>query len=157
MFIHSDYDNLYPCDYDSYKGGDCIEIFVEELMAAYEDISKKLNYYKKSKAKLTTKQEKEFQEATHCCICKKESTDLIQEHNHLNGKYRGPACQSCNTKEGRDTKTIPVFIHNGSGYDFYFTVQEIVKYSSKYHKVEVLPKTKEDYISISIENKKKEN
>ena len=39
---------LYLCDYDSYIGEDCIEIFVEELMAAYEDNSKKLNYYFKN-------------------------------------------------------------------------------------------------------------
>ena len=45
MFIHSNYDHFYSCDYDSYIGEDCIEIFVEELMAAYEDNSKKLNYY----------------------------------------------------------------------------------------------------------------
>ena len=152
MYVHSDYHNLYPYDYHSYIGEDCIEIFVQELMGAYEYISKKLDYYKKSKAKLNHKQEKKFQQATHCYVCKNEFTDLIREHNHLNGKYRGPACQSCNTKEGRDTKTIPVFIHNGSGYDFHFLVQEIVKYSNKYKKVEVLPKTKEDYISISIGN-----
>ena len=150
MYVHSDYHNLYPCDYHSYIGEDCIEIFVQELMGAYEYISKKLDYYKKSRAKLNHKQEKEFQQATHCYVCKNEFTDLIREHNHLNGKYRGPACQSCNTKEGRDTKTIPVFIHNGSGYDFHFLVQEIVKYSNKYKKVEVLPKTKEDCISISM-------
>ena len=47
-----------------------------------------------------------------------------------------------------------MFIHNGSKYDFHFLVQEIVKYANKYKKVEVdvLPRTKEDYISISIGN-----
>lgn len=155
MYIHSDYHNLYPCDYHSYIGEDCIEIFVRELMGAYEHISKKLDYYKKSEAQLTYKQDKEFQEATHCYMCRKEFTGTgkrskIREHNHLNGKYRGAACQSCNTKEGRDTKTIPVFIHNGSGYDFHFLIQEIIKYANKYQKVDILPKTKEEYISISI-------
>ena len=153
MYIHSDYHNLYPQDYHSYIGENCIEIFVQELMGAYEHISKKLDYYKESKAMLTYKQEKEFQEATHCYMCRKEFTkNKIREHNHLNGKFRGAACQSCNTKEGRDTKTIPIFIHNGSGYDFHFLIQEIVKYANKYKKVDVLPKTKEDYISISIGN-----
>ena len=180
MYIHSDYQNLYPQDdYHSYvglNGADCVNIFVQEIIEAYKHISKKLDYYKKSKAKLTIKQEKEFQEATHCYMCRKEFSDAIcklrdgilrkskisvtqfqdpfkiREHNHLNGKYRGAACQSCNTKEGRDTKRIPVFIHNGSKYDFHFLVQEIVKYANKYEKVEVLPKTKEDYISISIGN-----
>jgi hypothetical protein len=41
----------------------------------------------------------------------------INEHNHFNGKYmyRGAACQSCNTKKGKDSKIIPVFFHHGSG------------------------------------------
>ena len=38
MYVHSDYHNLYPCDYHSYIGEDCIEIFVQELMGAYEYI-----------------------------------------------------------------------------------------------------------------------
>ena len=72
-----------------------------------------------------------------------------REHNHFNGKYRGAACQSCNTREGKASKEIPVFFHNGSKYDFHFIVTELMKYQDKYNKVEVLPKTSEEYISIT--------
>ena len=73
----------------------------------------------------------------------------IREHNHFNGKYRGAACQSCNTREGKASKEIPVFFHNGSKYDFHFIGTELMKYQDRYNKVEVIPKTSEEYISIT--------
>ncbi|CAC5392749.1 unnamed protein product [Mytilus coruscus] len=51
-------------------------------------------------------EEDEFQEATECYICGKEfeENNKVREHDHLSGKYRGAACQSCNTKEGKANK-----------------------------------------------------
>ncbi|XP_060573311.1 uncharacterized protein LOC132731192 [Ruditapes philippinarum] len=104
----------------------------------------------KKKPCLSKQEEDEFQEATECYICKKEFEDncKIREHNHLSGKYRGAACQSCNTKEGKATKLIPVFFHNGSNYDFHFLVEELMKYEDDYNKVKLLSKNSEEYISI---------
>ena len=85
-------------------------------------------------------------------MCKIEFNDdnkKIREHNHFNGKYRGAACQSCNTLEGKASKIIPVFFHNGSRYDFHFIITELLKYETKYNKVKVLSKNSEEYISIS--------
>ena len=73
----------------------------------------------------------------------------IREHNHFNGKYRGAACQSCNTREGKASKEIPVFFHNGSKYDFHFIVTDLMKYENQYNRVEVLSKISEEYISIT--------
>ncbi|CAC5383094.1 unnamed protein product [Mytilus coruscus] len=52
-------------------------------------------------------EEDEFQEATECYICGKEfeENNKVREHDHLSGKYRGAACQSCNTKEEQRTKS----------------------------------------------------
>ena len=63
-------------------------------------------------------------------------------------KYRGAACQSCNTKEGKATKLLPVFFHNGSNYDFHFLIEELMKYENEYNKVKLLSKNSENYISI---------
>ena len=71
----------------------------------------------------------------------------IRGHNHFNGKCRGAACQSCNTQEGKASKEIPVFFQNGSSL-----VTELIKYENQYNKVEVLPKTSEEYISITYGN-----
>ena len=56
---------------------------------------------------------------------------------------------TCNTNEGKGSKIIPVFFHNGSGYDFHFIVTELLKYKNQYNKIEVLSKTSEEYISIT--------
>ena len=112
-----------------------------------------LNIQKANKpVKLTLTQQQEFNNATSCYMCNvpfNEQVTKIREHNHFNGKYRGAACQSCNTQEGKASKEIPVFFHNGSKYDFHFIVIELMKYQDRYNKVEVLPKTSEEYISIT--------
>ena len=69
---------------------------------------------------------------------KESKQKKVREHDHLSGKYRGAACQSCNTKEGKTTKLIPVFFHNGSNYDFHFLIEELMKYEDKYNKVKLL-------------------
>ncbi|CAC5356779.1 unnamed protein product [Mytilus coruscus] len=81
-------------------------------------------------------------------IEKFEENNKVREHDHLSGKYRGAACQSCNTKEGKATKLIPVFFHNGSNYDFHFLIEELMKKEDKYNKVKLLSKNSENYISI---------
>ncbi|CAC5392627.1 unnamed protein product [Mytilus coruscus] len=77
MYVHSDYPEIYKSQYFHYDG---------------DDVDKPiLNKY----------EEDEFQEATECYICGKEfeENNKVREHDHLSGKYRGAACQSCNTKE----------------------------------------------------------
>ena len=105
--------------------------------------------------KLTPTQQQQFDNATNCCICNvpfNKQVTKIREHNHFNGEYRGAACQSCNTREGKASKEIPVFFHNGSNYGFHFIVTELMRYENQYNKVEVLPKTSEEYISITYGN-----
>ncbi|CAC5416332.1 unnamed protein product [Mytilus coruscus] len=77
-----------------------------------------------------------------------KENNKVREHDHLSGKYRGAACQSCNTKEGKATKLIPVFFHNGSNYDFHFLIEELMKHEDEYNKVKLLSKNSENYISI---------
>ena len=102
-------------------------------------------------AKLTIEQQNDFGKAKHCYLCNCEFTNevtKIREHNHFNNDYRGASCQSCNTQEGKSSKLIPVFFHNGSRYDFHFIIEELMKYENKFNKVSILPKTAEEYISI---------
>ena len=157
IYIKSDYTNLKRSEYFDYIGIDAKEKFIEAIVIIYNEISKKLFYYSKASktVKLTPTQQQQFNNATNCYMCNvsfNEQVTKIREHNHFNGKYRGAACQSCNTKEGKASKEIPVFFHNGSKYDFHFIVTELMKYQDRYNKVEVLPKTSEEYISITYGN-----
>ena len=154
-YIKSDFSNLITSQYITYTGYDATDKFVETIIRIYDNISIKLNNYSKAhqRVKLTKTQQQDFNQATHRYICKREfCNDIakIREQNHFNGKYRGAACQSCNTNEGKASKVyFLVFFHNGSGYDFHFIVTELLKYKNQYNKVDVLSKTSEEYISIT--------
>ncbi|CAC5415725.1 unnamed protein product [Mytilus coruscus] len=119
-------------------------------MSIFKKITYNIKHNKKDKPILNKYEEDEFQEATECYICGKEfeENNKVREHDHLSGKYRGAACQSCNTKEGKTTKLIPVFFHNGSNYDFHFLIEELMKHEDEYNKVKLLSKNSENYISI---------
>ncbi|CAC5359077.1 unnamed protein product [Mytilus coruscus] len=121
-----------------------------KIMSIFKKITYNIKHNKKDKPILNKYEEDEFQEATECYICGKEfeENNKVREHDHLSGKYRGAACQSCNTKEGKSTKLIPVFFHNGSNYDFHFLIEELMKKEDKYNKVKLLSKNSENYISI---------
>jgi len=149
IYIKSDYHDIYKSEYISYVGDDAKEKYVKDIVRIFNKITYQMHVNEKKTPILTDEQEKEFQEATECYICKKEfENKKIREHNHFNGKYRGAACISCNTKEGKCSKIIPVFFHNGSGYDFHFIIEELMKYENKFNKVKVLSKSAEEYISI---------
>ena len=99
IYIKSDYRNLFTSQYVTYTGYDAKEKFVETIIRIYNDISRKLYNYSKAnqRVKLTSAQQQDFNQATHCYICGKEFSEQlskIREHNHFNGKYRGAACQS---------------------------------------------------------------
>jgi hypothetical protein len=149
IYVKSHYPDIYKSQYFSYIGKDAKEKFVKTIIKIYKNITYRLYLNEKKEPMLTKQEEDEFQQATSCYICEKELKEhKIREHNHLTGEYRGAACQSCNTKEGKSSKLIPVFFHNGSNYDFHFIIEELVKYEDEYNKVSPLSKNSEEYISI---------
>ena len=89
-----------------------------------------------------------YKKAQRCYICDKPFTEKdfkVKDHNHLSGKYRGPAHRSCNLKI-RYPNYIPVFMHNLSNYDAHLFVRELSKCPGK---LNVIPETAEKYIFIS--------
>ena len=67
-------------------------------------------------------------ESENCYLCKGEFTlenHKVKDHDHLTGKYRGPACNTCNLKCRNDRLQIPVFFHNGKNYDFQHIINSI--------------------------------
>ena len=151
IYVQSDYPDIFKPQYFSYVGDDAAEKYVEHVIKIFKEINYKIYRNEKKEPILSEYEEEEFQEATECYICEnifEELTNKVREHNHLSGEYRGAACQSCNTKEGKTSKLIPVFFHNGSNYDFHFIIEELMKYEDDYNKVQLLSKNSENYISI---------
>ena len=64
-----------------------------------------------------------------------------------NGKYRGAAHNVCNLKY-KTPKEIPAVFHNGSKYDYLFTIKELPKeFKGQF---ECLGEKEEKYITLSV-------
>ena len=85
--------------------------------------------------------------SNNCYLCNKHlEKEKIIQHNKLNGEIKGVSCVKCIN----DINEFPIFFHNGSGYDFHFITEELLKNETEYKKVKVLPKDNENYISITF-------
>ena len=70
---------------------------------------------------LTASQQAEFDAATACSLCElpftsDKSRKKVVHHRHGTGEYLGALCNGCNLAVRRQ-KTVPVYFHNGGGYD----------------------------------------
>ncbi|KYN15192.1 hypothetical protein ALC57_12602 [Trachymyrmex cornetzi] len=131
--------------YKSYRGEDCVSWFVKEL---YDLAHRAKTIFDKNIAMAEFTSNK-FRNATHCHICERpfEEGDLrVRDHCHLTRRYRGPAHSRCNLQY-HDTYVIPVFFHNLAGYDAHFIIKDIA--NNFVGRVDLLPITKEKYISIT--------
>ena len=112
------------------------------------------------KPNLTNEEEQQFQEATKCFYCERGFNlynlegilePKVTDHCHLSGKYRGAAHNTCNLN-AKLNKTIPVIFHNLSHYDGKFIVKGFSRVCN--YKIEVIPKSYEEYISFTIRSLK---
>lgn len=149
--IVSDHTNLISSQYVSHTGKDVAKIFVESMVSLYRSLSRKMKTFT-AKPIPCRNVPPSYHEAKECYMCHRPFGKKVIDHCHYTGAFRGAACQSCNTREGKASKIIPVFFHNGSGFDFHFIVNELVRHENQYDKVTILPRTTENYISISYGN-----
>ena len=101
-----------------------------------------------------TKEEKDnYNQENTCYICKKDfNNDKVRDHCHFTGKYRGAAHNTCNLRY-KIPKNIPVIFHNGSTYDYHFTIKELAcEFDGNF---ECLGENTEKYITFSVPIKKK--
>ena len=100
-----------------------------------------------------SKDQKDFQSATHCHICEKklfrdkETNKIlkVRDHCHFTGEYRGAAHNECNLK-CKKPLILPVIFHNLQGYDSHLFIKQLAKVSGE---LTCIPSTEEKYISFS--------
>nr|CAI5839634.1 unnamed protein product [Callosobruchus analis] len=95
--------------------------------------------------------EEEFQRSNVCHICEQpflNGEKKVRDHDHLVplNNYRGAAHEGCNINF-KDNHTIPVVLHNLSGYDAHFIIKDIALGMNG--RVDLLPITKERYIAFT--------
>ncbi|XP_048479424.1 uncharacterized protein LOC119694216 [Plutella xylostella] len=133
--------------YVSYRGEDCVKVFMKKLTNDVIRIHKLLGDYKKMKP-LTENQEIEFQNAINCHICDNLLLDdKVHDHDHVTGEFRGVAHSYCNLLL-KQAFFIPIVFHNLSGYDSHLFVTELAKYNGP---IKIIPKSKEKYLTITKE------
>lgn len=130
-----------------YRGVNAAKKFVDEMY----DIAEKVKILYGYVVPMEPLEELEILrhgEATQCYLCEEEFTDenyKVRDHDHLTGKYRGPACNSCNLNY-KLPKFISIVFHNLSKYDAHFIIPELGRDNGL---IEVIPTTTETFISFS--------
>ena len=124
------------------EGEDAMDVFIQWL----EEDVKAIANIKPKKMIFTEEDKKRFNESKECWICEEPFKDnKVRDHCHYTGRYRGPACNSCNLKY-RKPKFIPVFFHNLSGYDSHLFIKKL---GSPNENMDCIPNNEEKYISFS--------
>lgn len=130
--------------YVSYRGSDCVEIFIKWLINDAQKITEILNQNNQMKP-LTAEQEIIHKNATKCHICKQFLFgDKVRDHDHITSEYRGPAHSHCNLRY-KICSFIPVVFHNLGGYDAHIFIEELTKYEGS---IKLIARSKEKYTSI---------
>lgn len=164
--------------YGKFFGPNCISDFINHLKTLMIDIVwPKLHEVKPMK--LSEQEDYDFQNSIVCHICnnpftlysdlsdcneqsknendKKKTKKIdknmkVRDHCHMTGKFRGAAHHKCNLKY-QISKNIPVVFHN-LNYDSHFLIERLANIFPG--KIDIIPKTSEDYISFTKEMKKSE-
>ena len=100
---------------NEFNDDDVAQIFIDTLEKNIKDIYKKFKF---PKGMIMTMHDKfVYDNSTLCHICNEElGEDIVRDHCHLSGKFRGAAHVVCNLKY-KILKFFPVVFHNLSGYD----------------------------------------
>ena len=126
------------------EGEDAMDIFIKWL----EEDVKAIANIKPKKMIFTEEDKEQFNKSKICWICDEPFKDnKVRDHCHYTGRYRGPACNSCNLKY-RKPKFIPVFFHNLSGYDSHLFIKKLGSPDEK-ETMDCIPNNEEKYISFS--------
>ena len=133
--------------------------FVKSIMDVVDDYDKKVQQY--PKPLLTKKETEQYKSSKKCWLCNNPFTNeliksrkgnlwqpnkKVRDHDHLTGKYLGPAHNKCNFQR-KSNMFIPIYFHNLSNYDSHFMINLLNKFGEG--NLKLIPHTEEKYISFS--------
>lgn len=119
---------------------------------------------KKLPLALTQEEQASFEASNVCHICdhpfldpdnvevgkkKMNRKTKCRDHDHITGKYRGPAHNACNLNYNCDNYMIPVIFHNGKGYDFHFIIKNLSE-DGKKRRLTITAANAEKFMSFKL-------
>ena len=144
-------DAKYSSNPKMFKGLNCVRQFLDCLK---KDVDELIDVIKHPlEMNMTAQDQIDFENSTHCHICHKPKYDnqnLVRDHDHITGCYRGAAHSYCNLNYGikADSFKMPIFFHNLKGYDAHFIMQNASE--AEHGKISAIPKSSEQYISLTV-------
>ena len=142
----------------SFSGSNAAEVFLEHLFHEEERWIKSL-LSQNNAMKFTKNDQKHFENQERCYMCLKKFFNTsgeklkvkCRDHDHITGKYIGAACASCNISRQLPRK-LPIFLHNGSRYDFHFVIKALEKFEKEIGQsgIKILPFNGENFRTISF-------
>ena len=149
--IESELEDVLKSEYIKTPSGyENVDWFVDEIITLE---NKMASYFKNTKKDIimTEEDQEDFKNNNICRFCEKIiESDKVRDHCHLTGKYRGPAHSKCNINVTQDQSNfIPFMFHNFSNYHCQMFFKKLVDKKNDKVNSDIIPKTNEDYISIT--------
>ena len=124
------YDDKFSKSIKIYRGEMAIHKFMNDMLDEVKYCKKIAKDHFTKPIEMTNEDKESFRSAKECHICKipygvnDNFNNIVRDHCHVTGKYRGSAHEFCNLNF-QLTDKIPVVFHNLKGYDSHFIMQEI--------------------------------
>ena len=139
LYIKSVYPDILEDKYESHSGEDIVDWFISRV-----------NYYnnlfkEKFEINMPHNEDTITPLTTECFYCRENlGKDIVRDHDHLNGKFRGYAHNKCHL-QAKNT-FVPIYAFNSTNYDNHLFITKLAKKI----RLKVLTTTDETYFSIDI-------
>ena len=160
------YDDKFSKPTKIYRGEMTIHKFIKDMLDEVKYCKKIAKDHFTKPIEMTNEDKESFRSAKECHICKipyganDNFNNIVRDHCHVTGKYRGSAHEFCNLNF-QLTDKIPVVFHNLKGYDSHFIMQEIgnivkerayvdVKGNKREMSINVIPCNMEKYMAFML-------
>ena len=130
LYIKSDYPDILVDKYESYSWEDTVDWFVKRV-----DIYKKL-FKDIFSTNIPLKEDSFTPLCSKCYYCNENlGEDIVRDHDHLNGKFRGYAHNKCNLEAKNNF--VPKYAFNSTNYDNHLIITKL----AKKNRLKILTKT----------------
>ena len=137
LYIKGDYTDILEDEYEPYCGDKVVEWFIGR-MSYYNKLFKDI-----FRINIPLKEETVTPLYSRCYYCKKEiNNDIVRDHDHLNGKFRGYAHNKFNLQA--KNAFVPIYALNSTNYDNHLFITKLAKKI----RLKVLTKTDENILVL---------